>query len=169
MNEWDSARFGFKMSFEYIATPPGKKTKYGVSCYGNSEYDTILVTLIVTLNSSVSESFEWNFILVIFKLILVADGWDISCEIVFRWMLVDLTDGKSSLVQVMAWCLQATRHYSSQCWPRLVSPNGDTRPQSVSEWLNLTAFLWTADSEVHIFHISRVIIAYALESLSSLT
>ena len=35
-----------------------------------------------------------------------------------------------------------------------------------SEWLNLTAFLGTADSEVHISH---VITAYTLESLSSLT
>ena len=39
----------------------------------------------------------------------------------------------------------------------------------VSEWSNLTAFLGTADSEVHIVHISRVITAYTLESLSSLT
>ena len=40
----------------------------------------------------------------------------------------------------------------------------------VSEWLNLlTAFLGTADSEVHIVHINRVIVAYRLESLSSLT
>ena len=34
----------------------------------------------------------------------------------------------------------------------------------VSEWFSLTAFLWTADIEVHIVYISRVIIAYALES-----
>ena len=38
-----------------------------------------------------------------------------------------------------------------------------------SEWLNLTACLGTVDSEVHIVHISRVIIAYTLDSLSSLT
>ena len=38
----------------------------------------------------------------------------------------------------------------------------------VSEWLNLTAFLGTADSEVHIVHSSRVIVAYTLESLSSI-
>ena len=36
----------------------------------------------------------------------------------------------------------------------------------VSELLNLTAFLGTADSEVHI---SRVIVAYTMESLSSIT
>ena len=34
----------------------------------------------------------------------------------------------------------------------------------VSEWLNSTAFLGTAGSEVHIVHISHVIIAYTLES-----
>ena len=39
----------------------------------------------------------------------------------------------------------------------------------MSEWLNLTAFLGTGDSKVHIVHISQVIIAYTLESLSSLT
>ena len=41
--------------------------------------------------------------------------------------------------------------------------------KSVSERLDLTAFLGTADSEVHIVHICCVIIAYTLESLSSLT
>ena len=39
----------------------------------------------------------------------------------------------------------------------------------VSEWLNLTAFLWTAGSKVHIVHISCVITTYTLESLSSLS
>ena len=39
----------------------------------------------------------------------------------------------------------------------------------VSEWFGLTAFLRTVDIEVHIVYISRVIIAYTLESLSSLT
>ena len=39
----------------------------------------------------------------------------------------------------------------------------------VSEWLNLTAFLWTVDSGVHIVNTSRVIINYILESSSSLT
>ena len=38
-----------------------------------------------------------------------------------------------------------------------------------SEWFSLTAFLRTADIEVHIVHTSRLIIAYTLKSLSSLT
>ena len=65
-------------------------------------------------------------------LILVIDDWCISCEIDDRWMLLDLTDDKSTLVQVMAWCHQATSHYLSQCWPRSMSPYGVIRPQRVN-------------------------------------
>ena len=43
----------------------------------------------------------------------------------------DLTDDKSTVVQVKAWCRQATSHYLSQCWPRFMSPYGFTRPQWV--------------------------------------
>ena len=38
------------------------------------------------------------------------------------------TDDKSTLVQVMAWCRQATSHYLNQCWPRSPTPYGITRP-----------------------------------------
>ena len=38
---------------------------------------------------------------------------------------------KSTLVQVMAWCRQATSQYLSHCWPRSMSPCGATRPQRV--------------------------------------
>ena len=52
-------------------------------------------------------------------------------------MSLDFTEGKSTLVQVMAWCLQATSLYLSQCWPRSVSPYGVTRPQ----WVKSTWFI----------------------------
>ena len=80
------------------------------------------------------ERFEQNFRWLIFKLISVTDGWGISCKIALRWMPLDLTDDESTLVQVMAWCCQATSHYLSQCWPRFMSPYGVTR----SQWVNLT-------------------------------
>ena len=35
-------------------------------------------------------------------------------------MSLDLNDDKATLVQVMAWCYQATSHYLSQCWPRFM-------------------------------------------------
>ena len=46
----------------------------------------------------------------------------------------DLTDDKSTLVQVMALCRQATSHYLNQCWPRSSTPYGVTRPQWVKLW-----------------------------------
>ena len=66
------------------------------------------------------------------------DGWGISCEIALRWMPLDLTDEKSTLVRITAWCRQATSHYLSQCWPRSMSPNGVTSPQ----WVKTTGRKW---------------------------
>ena len=84
-----------------------------------------------SLNSLAPGKFEWNFRHVIFKEILVIDGWGISCEIALIWMSLDFTDDQSTLVQVMAWCHQATSHYLNQCWPRSPTPYGVTRPQWV--------------------------------------
>ena len=41
------------------------------------------------------------------------------------------TDDKSTLVQVMAWCRQATSHYLNQCWPRSPTPYG---PNELTHW-----------------------------------
>ena len=79
----------------------------------------------------VCDFFEWNFRHVIFKQILVIDGWGICDEIVLIWISLNFTDDQSTLVQVMAWCRQATSHYLSQCWPRSLSPYGITRPEWV--------------------------------------
>ena len=84
------------------------------------------------VNSLAPGWFQRNFRKVIFQLILVIDGWSISDKIVLKWMPMDLIDGKSTLVQVMAWCCQATSHYLSQCWPRSLSPCGVIMPQ----WVN---------------------------------
>ena len=84
------------------------------------------------INSLAPGIFKFNFRWVIFKLNLLNGGWGISYEIALRWMPLNLTDDKSTLVQVMAWCRQATSHYLSQCWPRYMSPNGITRPQCVN-------------------------------------
>ena len=53
----------------------------------------------------------------------------------------------------------ATVCYTSK-WASIFYYNLICRPEWLSEWLNLTAFLGTVGSEVHIVHISRVIIAY---------
>ena len=76
------------------------------------------------------------------------DGWGYSCEIALIWMSSDFTDDQSTLVQVMAWCRQATSHYLSQCWPRPLSPYGVTRPQWVNMWPYLRYFIVSGRSHV---------------------
>ena len=102
-------------------------TRYDMqwSCPGLS---FVSINTVKSLNPG---KFEWNFRFLIFQIISVIDGWGISCEHALIWMSFDLTGDKSTLVQVMAGCRQATSHYMSQCWPRSMSPYGVTRPQWV--------------------------------------
>ena len=48
---------------------------------------------------------------------------------------------KSTMVQVMAWCRQATSHYLSQCWLSSLSPYGVARPQWVKSevWCHMAS------------------------------
>ena len=55
-----------------------------------------------------------------------------SCESGLWWVQENPTDNKSILVQVMTCHHQATSHYISQCWSKILSPDGVTRPQWVS-------------------------------------
>ena len=80
-----------------------------------------------------SGRFQYNLRKINFKLIWMTDGCDISSKIALRWTSLDLSDDKSTLVQVMAWCRQATSHYLNQCWPRFLPLYGVTRPQ----WVNI--------------------------------
>ena len=96
-------------------------------------------------------------------------------------MPLDLTDDKSILVLVMAWCHQATSHYLSQCWPRSILPNGITRPQWVkmggypqfqglwfcchSSWAHVTSgnfyhFPKATDSPLH--HQTRCLLSWGM-------
>ena len=72
----------------------------------------------------------------VFNLALLIAIFKSSYDNVLRWMPQDLTDYKSTLVQVMAWCRQATNHYLNQCWPRSPTPYGVTRPHWVN-WSNV--------------------------------
>ena len=83
------------------------------------------------VNSLAPGRFQFNFREVIFNLTLVNGGWGTSYEIAFRWMPLDLTDDKSTLVKVMAWCRQATSHYLKQCWPISLPPYAVNMPQWV--------------------------------------
>ena len=109
--------------------------------YQNSYDKDKTVSWLFYLNSLAPGKFEWNFRYLIFQIISVIAGWVISCELALRWISLNLTDDKSTLVQVMAWCRQATSHYLSQCWPRSLSPYGVTRPQWVNRETGKNIFL----------------------------
>ena len=67
----------------------------------------------------------------IFNLVLLIGIFRSSHDNALQWMPQDVTDDESTLVQVMAWCHQATSHYLSQCWLSSLSPYAIVRPQWV--------------------------------------
>ena len=97
------------------------------------QHNKVCSTTYTLINSLAPGRFEGNFRSVIFKLIIKKLVTEVSsvklpspeCH---RTLL---TNDKSTLVQVMAWCCQATSHYLSQCWPSFLLPYGITRPQWV--------------------------------------
>ena len=72
-----------------------------------------------------------------------------------------LTDHLSTLVQVMAWCRQATSHYLSQCWPTSMLPYDITRPQWVNvsvifqHWLRWDFTCWKVKGWCGVFVLSK--------------
>ena len=85
----------------------------------------------VTINSLAPGRSERDSKNIIFNLVLLIGIFRSPYVNCFWRMPQDLTDDKSALVQVMAWCRQATSHYLSQCWISSLSPHGITRPQWV--------------------------------------
>ena len=85
-------------------------------------------------------------------------------------LLLGWTDDKSTLVQVMAWCWQATSHYLSQCWPRMVdlcrrrAPLGHNKlnnkvvPLSISELWGSALDHWPAGHchRSHLWHFDPI-------------
>ena len=84
------------------------------------------------VNSLAPGRSEFDYKNVIFNLVLLIGIFRSSHDKALWWMLQDLTDDKSKLVQVIAWCRQATSHYLSQCWLSCLSPYGIITPQ----WVN---------------------------------
>ena len=100
-------------------------------CIG-ARYMTSTVTCVeVMINSLAPGRYGINFKRAIFKLTSWIRLISNSYELALRRTPFNPTGDKSTLVQVMAWCRQATSHYLNQCWYRSMSPYGVTRPQWV--------------------------------------
>ena len=63
-------------------------------------------------------------------------------DTILRWMPRELNDGKSQLVQLMAWCRQAASdYYPIQCLPNsVIIWRGATRGQGVNPWTTVNAW-----------------------------
>ena len=95
---------------------PRKVTNIPIFFNGMGHLSPFLQSLGITLHLTLTlGNLKWNLFrsIVIYKLILVIDGWSISCEIALRCVSLDFTDDKSTLVQVMAWCCLAASHHTS--------------------------------------------------------
>ena len=85
-------------------------------------------------------------------------------------MSLDFTDDQSTLVQVMAWCRQATSHYLSQCWLTYLSPCGIIR----SQWVNCSSacevtlnsfgniLLWHTQQSITKCELHRLFLVYTI-------
>ena len=57
-----------------------------------AKYQQAVIPQRKTSNSLAHGKLEWNFRYVIFKQMLLIDGWDISCQIALIQMSMDFTD-----------------------------------------------------------------------------
>ena len=83
------------------------------------------------INSLASGRSGCNFVNAIFSHVLLICIFRSPYGNALRWIPWDLTGTKSTLIliQVMAWCCQATSHCLRQCWPSSLLPYGITGPQ----------------------------------------
>ena len=132
--QFDSCRCAFlkenyfisaRISHEYVCKGP--MDKLGASaqvmiCHQTAwtNYIHVFLARRLCVNSMAPGRPGCHFKTAIFSLVLLIGFFRSSYDNALRWMPWDLTNDKSTLVQVMAWCCQATSHYLSQSWPSSV-------------------------------------------------
>ena len=108
-----------------------------------------------TVNLLAPGGFDYSNKFENFKLISVINILSKFCEIAIGWMSQILTDHKSILVQVMAWCRQATSDYLSQCWPRSLSPYDVTRHNELKEQYFLINYIEAINGDTRALCMTR--------------
>ena len=101
-----------------------------------------LVPKIRSSNSLLPWRCDCNLKSIIFKSISRICILNIACEIALMWMPKDSNDDKSTLVQEMDSCREATQHYLNQCWPCTVTPHSVTRLQWASSHFSVRVMSW---------------------------
>ena len=107
-----------------------------INCLLSGTKDLVLIdrvsVLIVHFNTLAPGRYRSNLKRVISEHLLRINIMSTSLEIPLGWMLQSAFDDKSTVVQVMAWCCQATSRYLNQCWSNTMLPYAISRPQ----WVN---------------------------------
>ena len=101
-----------------------QEVQHGDPCYGINMVSRHGIK--EGFNSLVPRRGDCNFEGIICKLITQANSLGTHCEIALRRMPRSLSNQKSTLAQVTAWCCQAPSHYLSQCSPRSMSIYGES-------------------------------------------
>ena len=100
------------------------------------------------VDKSLAPGSEYDCKNVFFNLDLLIGIFRSPYENALQWMPQGLADDKWTLVQVMAWCHQATSHYLSQCWLSSLSTYGVARPQWVNGTTVLVPYLWVTSLQL---------------------
>ena len=110
---------------------------------------------IISVNSVLPVRCLHNVINVVFKHIAFINALVFAVALPFGWIPQDLTDQKSMLVQVLAWCLEVRSHYMCECWLNSMSIYDITRPK----WFELNAFELNAIIRIKIWNNCKVRVA----------
>ena len=89
---------------------------------------------VLIFNSLIPGRSGYNFKNAYLNFVLLVDFITSSYGDTYKWMPQEITDDKSTLVQVMASCHQATSHYLNKCWSSSMMPYGIIRPQWVKHF-----------------------------------
>ena len=118
-----------------------KQGKTNTACIFNRIYISHFAEIVIqtaTINLNGTWDIWIKFYMSYFQTDLVIDSWGISREVALRWMSMELSNEKSTLFQVTAWCRQATSRCLSQYSRRSISLYGVSRPQ----WVNTLKLAW---------------------------
>ena len=163
---WCSPRRNMAFLYKYGVVQMGSLVNAGISlgmCPANERRRYNVTTSRIGWAHTLTDLCWWPLgdvaVVIKFSNAIENNSSFVHCEIALRGMAKNITDEKSSLVQVMAWYLMAPSHWLSQCWPRSVLSLGDTGhielnckvDEKFEEFLwYLTVLRYTPGNEVHV-------------------
>ena len=139
-------------NFCFVCGCPSVRALQGIRIQGLIQHTVIRICIMDLLHSSKSDHgtettfspTHWG----LYKVSVVS-----FFAILNIFCKISLSGDKSSLVQTMAWCHQATNHYLIQYWPNSTSPYDVTRPRWARQkrglsWQRVNNCKWLSNSYI---------------------